>query len=127
MSQLRSAVSAAALEPVQTLADGSWSRRCCFAPDFPGFAGHFPGYPVLPAVVQVLAAMVLVEAVRGRRQRLQQIDNAKFLIQLHPQEEIAVCCRPKVVAGRSVWEASLQVAAGTAAHFLLQLAEGEEC
>lgn len=123
MSRLREAVLAAALEPAQPQEDGSWSRRCCFAPDFPGFSGHFPGYAVLPAVVQILAAVVLAEAVTGRRLCLRQIDNAKFLIQLHPDERIEVRCREKVVAGRSVWEASLQVAAGTAAQFLLELEE----
>jgi 3-hydroxyacyl-[acyl-carrier-protein] dehydratase len=123
---MKEAVAAAALEPPQPQEDGSWSRRCRFAPDFPGFAGHFPGYAVLPAVVQILAAVVLAEAVTGRRLRLRQIDNAKFLIQLHPEGQITVRCREKAVAGRRVWEASLQVDAGTAAQFLLELEE-EAC
>lgn len=125
MSRLREAVAAAALEAPQLQEDGSWRRRSVFAGDFPGFAGHFPGYPVLPAVVQVLAAQLLAEDVTGLRLRLQQIENAKFLLQLHPDEVIEVRCRERHAAGRTLWEASLHAAAGTAAQFQLQFGEVE--
>lgn len=125
MSRLSKAVQAAALESAQLQEDGSWTRRCVFSPDFPGFSGHFPGYPVLPAVVQLLAAIALAESVTGCRLRLRQVDNAKFLIQLHPDEIITVHCREKEVGGETRWEASLQVDAGTAAQFQLRLDEVE--
>jgi 3-hydroxyacyl-[acyl-carrier-protein] dehydratase len=37
------------------------ARLCCPA-DFPGFAGHFPDQPVLPAVLQLLAVRLLAES-----------------------------------------------------------------
>jgi len=125
MSRMRDAVIAAALEPPRPWGEGGWARQCRFAPDFLGFNGHFPNYPVLPAVVQMQAAVALIEAVCNRRLHLRQIDNAKFLIQLHADELIEVRCRAKEHAGRTVWEASLQVDAGTAAQFLLRFEEGE--
>lgn len=127
MSRMREAVSAAALESPQTVAGGGWLRRYRFDPDFLGFSGHFPGYPVVPAVVQVLAAVELVGAGSGRDCSLVGVEHAKFLIQLHPGDEITVRCTPKAAAGRELWEARLDVAAGVAASFQLQLTEEPRC
>lgn len=38
------------------------TARLFCPPDFPGFAGHFPEQPVLPAVLQLLAVRLLAES-----------------------------------------------------------------
>jgi len=128
MSPLRRAIAAAARGPVMAGSEAEqWSQEYVFAEDFLGFAGHFPGFPVLPAVVQVLVAQMVVEATSGRRLRLTALDNAKFLIQLRPQEVITVCCRQKkVTAAAILYEGTLHVAAGLAAsfHFALSVGDG---
>ena len=103
-----------------------WRQEFSFSDDFLGFAGHFPGFAVLPAVVQVLVAQMVVEATAGRPMRLTALDNAKFLIQLRPQEVITVCCRQKkVTAAATLYEGNLHVATGLAASFHFALAAGD--
>lgn len=125
MNRLKQALLAAALEPVQATGPDSWRGRFCFAEDFVGFAGHFPGYPILPAVVQVLAAVSVAEAACGRPLQLTALENAKFLLQLRPGEAIEVQCRAKAGLAGPAWEGKLQVAAGLASSFTLQF-EGQE-
>lgn len=120
MTPLRSAVAAAARGPVATSEAGGWSQPFCFAADFLGFSGHFPGYPVVPAVVQVLTAQLVVEAALGRPLQLSALENAKFLIQLRPEDLITVRCREKALSPTVArYEGSLTVAAGLAASFQL--------
>jgi 3-hydroxyacyl-[acyl-carrier-protein] dehydratase len=98
------------------------ARVFCLPADFPGFAGHFPGYPVLPAVLQVLAAQVLVEELRGRPLRLAKLERAKFLRPVRPGEPLRVECRPR----RGSWEARLAVEGEPAATFAMTLVEEDE-
>ncbi|MDO5536955.1 MAG: hypothetical protein Q4F72_05465 [Desulfovibrionaceae bacterium] len=44
---------------------GVWEWRLRPGPDFPGFAGHFPGNPVLPAAVQLVMARLLWQKAAG--------------------------------------------------------------
>lgn len=127
MSSLRRAIAAAAQGPVEAgPAADQWRQEFAFAGDFLGFAGHFPGYPVLPAMVQVLVAQMVVEESAGRPLRLTALANAKFLIQLRPQEVITVCCRQKkVTVAATLYEGTLHVAAGLAASFQFALAAGD--
>lgn len=128
MNPIRDAIAMAAVTPADYPEAGTIVRRFCFAPDFPGFAGHFPGYAVLPAVVQLLVAAVLAEELAGGPLRVVAVDGAKFLRQLRPGDEITVRCREKRRDAATVYEGSLSVAAGLAASFLLTLAAAEgEC
>lgn len=49
-----------------------------FAPGDIFFQGHFPSGPVLPAVVQVGAAVMLASRLLGAPQRLSEVTRAKF-------------------------------------------------
>ena len=58
---------AAALEGAPTAdPSGEFSGLYRFSPSFPGFDGHFPGDPILPAFVQVMAAVSLARAATRR-------------------------------------------------------------
>ena len=60
------------------------------APDHPCLAGHFPGQPLVPAVVLLdFAARALGEAL-GRRVRITAVPQAKFLNPLRPGELFSV-------------------------------------
>lgn len=59
-------------------------------PDHPCLAGHFPGHPVVPAVVLLdFTARALGEAL-GRRVRVTAVPQAKFLSPLAPGQPFTV-------------------------------------
>ncbi len=124
MSAMRQAMEAAALGAAWRPEAGTVVRRFRFPRTFPGFAGHFPDYPVLPAVVQILAARMLAETLWGRPLRLNGVENAKFLLQVQPEEEVRVELRERSTPGILACEARLWRGKALAASFALHLAEG---
>lgn len=118
MSELRDGIARAACGPPAVDSDGSLCQRFLFAPDFRGFAGHFPGYPLIPGVVQLLVAQTLVESGIGRRLVLGEVVGAKFFEQLLPGREIVVQCRARD-EGRQAWNARLEIEGRLAASFQL--------
>lgn len=107
-------------------ADGNVRQSFRFAADFPGFTGHFPGYPVLPAMIQVLVAQVVVEGARGKPLAMERLERAKFLRPVLPGETLEVVCRPHASGERQVWDARLAVDGAPAAAFRMTLAEESE-
>ncbi len=63
-----------------------------FDDDFMGFSGHFPGYPILPAVLQLLVARLLIEEKKGYEIRVTSIGKAKFMSEIRPNDPITVQC-----------------------------------
>lgn len=61
-----------------------------FSDSFPGFDGHFPGQPVLPAIIQLAAVRYIAE--RGFGQPLSPINygRTKFRGIIQPDEEIEI-------------------------------------
>jgi 3-hydroxymyristoyl/3-hydroxydecanoyl-(acyl carrier protein) dehydratase len=67
-----------------------WRTRAQVPADHPCLPGHFPGNPVVPAVVlleQVLAALRLW---RGAHWQLRRLVTAKFLVPLRPDERFEI-------------------------------------
>ncbi|MDO8739288.1 hypothetical protein [Candidatus Deferrimicrobium sp.] len=100
-------------------------RRYRFAPGFIGFSGHFPGNPILPAIVQIRAVVSLAEEEGGKALRLAAVRSAKFLSPIRPDEEVSIRYRRSVDSGEDICDATLSVAGKTVAAFQLELAEGE--
>ncbi len=123
MNNLRSAIKESALGPARETETGSFVRSYCFAPDFIGFSGHFPGYPILPAFVQVLSVLVLAEEVKGRPLKVLTLEKAKFQKEIFPGQEVMVQFREGISKGKARLEASLTVAENQASSFLLILAD----
>lgn len=117
--------------PVRNEEDG-FGREYRLEADFPGFAGHFPQHPVLPAVVQLLMARMTVENGLGRPLNLIGVPQAKFMLPLGPGLSVAVAVRPHAAwpsqaaeAGAgTLWNCVLRVEGRAAARFYLQLTEG---
>jgi 3-hydroxyacyl-[acyl-carrier-protein] dehydratase len=86
---MRHAIASAALDPVSLTADTA-EQSFCFAESFIGFGGHFPGYPILPAILQVLLAQWVAEQLCGHSLEFMALERAKFTRELHPGEQILV-------------------------------------
>ncbi len=75
-------------ERVERLPSGGVEAVFRFAPDFAGFQGHFPGDPILPGVVQIMAAVHTAGLVVGRPLCLAGLKRCKFMRPVRPLEEI---------------------------------------
>lgn len=57
---------------------------------FPAFEGHFPGMPVLPAIVQLEMALFCIRILLDKNVSLSEIKRSKFAKPVLPETEIAV-------------------------------------
>ncbi len=89
MNALRRGIRASATGDIARTGPETVARRYRFAPDFIGFSGHFPGNPILPAIVQVCAVVSLAEEEEGKPLRLAAVRSAKFLSPIRPGEEVS--------------------------------------
>jgi 3-hydroxyacyl-[acyl-carrier-protein] dehydratase len=69
---------------------GTVSAELCCPADFPGFAGHFPGQPVLPAVLQLLVVRMLAGDLVQKSLEPVQTGKMKFKEMIRPDERVAV-------------------------------------
>jgi len=97
------------------------SGRYCFPPDFIGFSGHFPEHPVLPAFIQIMAALAVIEHWKDCSFELSCLEKAKFRTEIHPGQEILVQCREYGPQGACGFEAKITTAEGLAASFLMKI------
>ena len=65
MNDLMKSIERAALTPIVVGEDHSAERKFSFGEEFIGFSGHFPGFPIVPAIVQILIAQSLIEGCVG--------------------------------------------------------------
>ncbi len=92
MNKLTDAVEEYILEPIENENSPEITGKFSFDKDFIGFSGHFPGYPILPAVLQLLLAQLLIEKQKGNKIRVTSIKKAKFLSEIKPDDLITVQC-----------------------------------
>lgn len=126
LAQLKQSINEAAVSGIEVPEKGTVARRYRFTPLFPGFTGHFPGRPILPAILQILTAMTLLEEQAGAELELTRVENAKFLVQLGPDQEIEVRCRERLLGGSLRHEARITAGDSLAATFLLTVIPREE-
>ncbi len=125
MSALREGIAASAMETFAGTGAETGARHYRFGPGFIGFSGHFPGNPILPAIVQIRAAVSLAEEEGGKTLRLAAVRSAKFLAPIRPDEDVWIRVRRRVESGIDLRDATLSVAGKTVAAFQLELEEGE--
>ncbi|MBK8206517.1 MAG: acyl-CoA synthetase [Planctomycetes bacterium] len=70
--------------------DGTCTARLRFSGREDFFQGHFPGGPVLPAVVQIAAVVNLASRLAGQELRLSEVTRAKFMNPTGPGRELAM-------------------------------------
>ncbi len=64
------------------------TARCVFPPSFCGFTGHFPGNPILPAIVQLATVRSLAEQALQKRLLPETYSRTKFRSMVRPNQEI---------------------------------------
>lgn len=125
MHNLKSAIIASAKGPATQTETGTFIRTYCFKPHFIGFFGHFPGYPILPAVVQVFTILSMAEEVKGRSLELISIVKAKFHIEIHPGQDIRIEYRDGTIQGKPSIESTITVSDGVASSLVAIVSEKE--
>ncbi len=92
-----------------------------FGKDFTAFAGHFPGRPILPAFVQLLAGECAMQTRARREVVLQRVKRAKFLKPIQPDQKITVCWREQPADGGVRGSFTLLADGEKAATFTLEM------
>jgi hypothetical protein len=121
MNRLKTEIAKCADTQMEVIGPHKVSRRYCFPPSFIGFSGHFPGYPVLPAFVQAMAAMAVVEELKGRPCELSSMERAKFRLEVRPDQVISVECREYGPQDEPAFEVNIDTAEGVAASFIMKI------
>lgn len=70
------------------------------APDHPAFPGHFPGRPVVPAVVLLAEVLAAVEQTTSQPPESWTLANAKFLAPVSPGARGVIALQPSASGGR---------------------------
>ena len=123
MNKLRQAIVSSAIGKNMQDETNVVTRHYRFKRDFIGFRGHFPSYPILPAFVQILTAITLIEEHKKCRLELATVEKAKFHLTLPPDLEIEVSCAQRQVHDKSICEARLNVSEGLASSFRFSFTE----
>ena len=124
MERLKEAIRASALGRVHVTGTGSAVGRFRFEEGFAGFRGHFPGRPLLPAVAQITAALLVAGEAWGEADvEAVSVDRAKFLLPIGPGEEIQVQCTRRSLAGGSELVVRVHGDEGLAGSFTVTLGE----
>jgi len=82
------------LQSIAASDDGRITGTFTFAPDFPAFAGHFPGQPVLPAIVQLATVRLLASRYLEADLVPLRVDKVKFKNMIGPGEPVTVTILP---------------------------------
>ena len=78
-----------------------------FSPDLPAFAGHFPGQPIFPAVLQMALVRLLAGRALGIPVVLARISRSKFKGFIQPEEPVRVTVT--LAADGDGWEADFSI------------------
>lgn len=124
MSSIREEIEASALGEAEICASGieqsgNARRSFCFAPDFIGFSGHFPGMPILPAMLQTLMAQMLAQQALPSGAALAGVKRAKFARQIGPATVIEVELAWRFTLGQWICNATLRAQEQEASSMML--------
>lgn len=125
MNTIRTEIAAAALGTAEFMPDAA-QQSYTFRQDFTGFAGHFPGYPILPGVLQVLMTQMLAEQLVGEPLLLKQLVRVKFTAELRHDQRIDVSVKRLDSAEPARFDCKLSSGEKTATSFTMVLGKGQE-
>ena len=87
---------------------GTISAELCCPADFPAFDGHFPGQPVLPAVMQLVVVRMLAGELLQVPLEMVETGKMKFKGMIQPDEVILVKVDVEKIDGQ--WRAVFKLA-----------------
>ena len=59
--------------------DRGWEKTYIFPVDFLGFQGHFPGNPIMPAILQIMIAREAINEQMGAEYDVLSVNRAKYM------------------------------------------------
>lgn len=119
-NRLREEIKKCALGPVEETGPMKVSGRYLFPADFIGFSGHFPGHPILPAFIQVITVLTVIDEWKGNAHGISSMERAKFRMEIHPGREISVECKQHGAESAGAFEARIITAEGLATSFFVK-------
>lgn len=119
VNRIKQAFGVSNVGPLQVIDAHTIARNYVFGANFIGFSGHFPAYPILPAFVQILNALELAEEQIGEPVELAAVRNAKFLLEVQPDQEISVQCRERLIDGRAGCDVTIRTGDKVASKFVI--------
>jgi len=79
---------AAALQQINSLSKGELEALFLFPGELAVFAGHFPGRPIVPGVLEVEMVRAAMERFTGLELRIISVERAKFLREVKPGDTV---------------------------------------
>lgn len=104
----------------------SFTKEFAFDADFIGFDGHFPGNPILPAMVQLMLGEASAVEAAGQPLVCTDAARAKFVRQVVPGETVLVSGTLSLRNGLTKATVTLTVNGETASTYVLTLAAPEQ-
>ena len=92
-----------------------------FGPAFPGFQGHFPQNPILPAIIQLMTARESIIEQMGRDLLIIKVTRAKFKKIITPDIPVTVVWTLREQEGVFVCKCILETEGSPASSFILTL------
>ncbi len=78
MNDMNEAIKACVIKPAAKT-DRGWEKTYTFGTDFLGFEGHFPGNPIMPAILQIMIAREAIAEQMGYECDVLSVKRAKYM------------------------------------------------
>ena len=89
MNDMNEAITACGIKPtVKT--DRGWEKTYIFGADFLGFQGHFPGNPIMPAILQIMIAREAIAEQMGHECDVLSVSRAKYMKMVSSDSAVTV-------------------------------------
>lgn len=82
--------------------------------------GHFPGQPVVPGVVMMQIVRELVEKAVGKKMRIQEADQLKFLAVIDPRVNNEIDAAISISRKESTWSISASLSGNSTTYFKMK-------
>ena len=107
MNTLAENVRTCSCRPTQQT-DRGWEKEYIFPQGFLGFQGHFPGRPILPAVVQVMIFRESIAEKLNQNLEIETMTRAKFLKVINPDTPVTAIWTLKETEGQFLCKCLLE-------------------
>ena len=101
--------------------DRGWVKEYIFPQSFLGFQGHFPGRPILPAVVQVMIFRESIAEKLKQNLEIASMTRAKFLKVVNPESPVTAIWTTRETEGQFLCKCLLESDGERASSFNLTL------